>query len=113
MTTNNNDMTVDQFEAEATDSGHYDVETAELAYAAAWSEYEAARSRFMDMMLNGGTEVPLDQRLGLDDITDTERELIRADRLMHAQSAWGLFQEAEGDYMNAVDLDDVPEQRLP
>lgn len=83
------------------------------AYALAWSAYEEARTRFMDMVLHGGTDVPLDERLGHDDLTDAERELILADREATVRMTWGMFQLAQFEYTLAVDGNTLVEQRRP
>lgn len=83
----------------------FEIEEAKRAYDEAWRDYKGARSRFMDMVLNGGLDIPADQRLGHDDLTDTERELILADRQATVRNAWVLFQEAEARYDCACTVD--------
>lgn len=75
------------------------------AYDEAWRCYKKARSLFMDMILHGGSEIPVDQRIGHDDLTDMERRIILNEREQRVRSAWELFQDAEGEYACVVDIE--------
>lgn len=86
---------------------------ARRAYDEAWRDYKRARSRFMDMVLNGGDDVPVEQRIGHDDLTRMERDIILAEREQRARSAWELLQDAQFNYMLAVDPSVEVEPRKP
>lgn len=106
---------LDQFETDEERQAAEDalLDDAGRAYARAWKEYEAARSRVMHSLVYEEGSVAATDRVAHRDLTDEERADLTERRIRAAQSAWSEFQHAERMYVLAVDGNMPVEFRQP